>query len=98
MPALPRHADQHLTIGGILATAQRLHATTGRPIVFLMQYPLDRAIVRRRWSEGSLGDVVARPGEVAAFLSATRHIARPIALLQYGYFDESYDVYLLDGP
>ena len=92
---LTRHADQHLTIGGILATAQRLHTVTGRPVVMLMQYRLDRRAAWRRWSEGPLGDVVARPGETAAFLDATRPVALPISLLRYGSFDEAYDVYVL---
>ena len=92
---LTRHADQHLTIGGILATAQRLHKVTGRPVVLLMQYRLDRRTGWRRWTEGPLGDVVARPGEMAAFLDATRPVALPISLLRYGSFDAAYDVYVL---
>ena len=92
------HAERHLTLGGILATARRLQAATHRPIVILLQQPLPRDAGARFWDEGMLGDTTVRPGEAAAFRAATTLIARPVPLIRYGFVDESYDVYVLKAP
>lgn len=93
-----RHARQHLTLGGILATARALRATTGRPIVILMRHHVGRDADAHHWDEGILGDVDARPGESVAFNDATRLIATPVDLIVYGQFDEHYCVYVLKPP
>ena len=81
--------DLHL--GQILADARAVRARTGRPVVIVTQLRLDPAAPPQTWSEGYLGKLSTTPGEVRAFLAATR----PLARFAPAQTDESYDVYLL---
>ena len=93
-----RDATWHLTLSGILASAQRLQAASHRPVVILLQHPVDPAAGAVSWDEGILGDVAVGPGDAAAFLANARLLATPIDIIRYGYFDERYWVYVLKPP
>lgn len=87
-------AASAVTLDGILATARRLRAETGRPVAIVMQIPLDPRAPPQTWEQGYLGTVSTTPAAVRAFLAGTRRLAR----FGPAQTDESYDVYLLDGP
>lgn len=80
-----------LRLGDVLATARALGARTGRPVVIVTQLRLDPIAPRQTWEQGYIGTFTTTPGEVRAFLSATRRLAR----FAPARTDESYDVYLL---
>ena len=86
-----KKAQVALSLGGILADARRIRAATGRPVVILMQPPLDPAAAPATWQESYLGTLTVTPAEIRAFLAATRHLGH------YGptVTDECYDVYVL---
>lgn len=82
-------ARHRLSLADILADAQRLHRTTGRPVVFLSAAKLqDRRV--KDYPVMFFDRTVQRPDEVRRFLSSTRFLAR----LRPAAGDEEYDVYL----
>lgn len=80
-----------LRVARILSTARALRHRTGQPVVILMQTQLDPNAAERTHDQGILGTLTTEPGEVRAFLDATRRIAA----FPPAETDESYDVYLL---
>jgi len=89
-----RHAKRMIRLSGVLETARRLHAATGRPIVIAMSEPLFRAGTPAWHPRGFYGDMLQSAEELHRFLSETRGLAR-FPLLADG--DESYDVFLYEG-
>ena len=86
---LSNNARHDLSLADILADAERLHAQTGRPVVFLSYIKLqdrhpDKLAVMFRDA------TVLRPEEVRHFWASTRLIAR----LRPAASDEEYDVYV----
>jgi hypothetical protein len=75
----------------LLATARRLRAASGRPVLILMQVPLEPTAPATTWSQGYVGSFSVEPAAVRAFLGATRKIADYAPAIT----DESYAVYLL---
>jgi hypothetical protein len=84
---LANNARRVLTLSDILSDAQRLHASTGRPIVILSHLKVrTRGPTRVMFADATM----MRPAEVARFLTSTRHLAR----LRPSESDEEYDVYV----
>ena len=89
--AFTRAAVRDVTLAEMLATAQALRARTRRPVLTLLQVRLDPAAPSQTWDEAYNGTFSTTPGDVRAFLRATRRLARFAPAIS----DESYDVYLL---
>lgn len=89
-----RHVRQELTLDDVLADARRIAAERDRPVLVLVNRPLDPVHPAARREEGMVGTFEAPSDQVRRFLAATRRVARfgPAAT------DESYDVYLLPAP
>lgn len=86
-------ARLQLTVGDLLAEARRLRSSTGQPVVLLVRERLDLASGERTVAEGYNWQLRLTPADTAAFLSATRHLARfdpPCCT------DEHFDAYVLD--
>lgn len=77
--------------GRLLATAQRLAATTDRPVVILLATSLDGVNTRQVIDRGTFGPLVLDPADIAKFRGATRKLAA----LRTASGDEVYDVYRL---
>lgn len=87
------HAQIELTLDDILATARRLHAATGRPVVIVVQQALDPAAPPIHLPDGYNTFLNLDPASIRRFLGATHRIASFGPVMG----DESYEVYLL-GP
>jgi len=88
-----RQARLQLTVGDLLAEARRLRSSTGQPVVLLVRERLDPAGGERTVAEGYNWQLRLTPADTAAFLGATRHLARfdpPCCT------DEHFDAYVLD--
>ena len=84
-------AERDVSLSEMLATARRLRAATGRPVVVVLKPRLDPRAPAQAWPEHYVGALTTTPGEVRAFLAATRRLARFGPVMT----DETYDVYLL---
>lgn len=88
-----REARLQLTLGDLLAEARRLRSSTGQPVVLLVRERLDLDGGERTVAEGYNWQLRLTPADTAAFLGATRHLARfdrPCCT------DEYFDAYVLD--
>jgi hypothetical protein len=88
-----RSATLDLTLGDILDTATHLHATTGRPVVILLQDRLQPSAPAQSISEAYDWHLTTTPEEVRQFQAST-HL-----LESYGRVsdnDETFDVYVLN--
>lgn len=87
---LSENARRELTLDDVLADAKRLHARTGRPIVFLSHL---RLLPDRKQRMFMMFDdaTTTTPDSVKRFTASTRHIA---TLRGLELADENYDVYV----
>lgn len=87
---LSENARRELTLDDVLADAKRLHARTGRPIVFLSHL---RLLPDRKQRIFMMFDdaTTTTPDSVKRFLASTRHVA---TLRGLQLVDENYDVYV----
>lgn len=91
---LSRNARRLLTLDDVLADADRLHRTTGRPIVFMSHLSLPPAGAgTRRVNMMYHDDTLLDPSSASRFLSSTRLVAR----LRGAGTDEDYDLYVYPG-
>lgn len=79
-----------LSLDDILADAQRLHRSSGRPVVILSTLRLRPSMRRRRHRVLFTQATIVTPENVRRFQSATRRLAR----FDNAATDESYDVYV----
>ena len=89
--AFTKAAERDVTLAETLTTARRLRVRTHRPVLILLQVRLDPTAAAQTWDEGYLGTFSTTPGDVRAFVAATRRLASFAPTIT----DESYDVYLL---
>lgn len=89
-----REARTDLTLGDVLADAQRLGASTGRPVVIVLRLRLRANAPPVRVRSPYVGSFSTSPEQVRRFLAA----ARPLATLRGAVMDETYDVYVLRPP
>ncbi len=89
-----RSVRMELSLSDLLATAQALASQAGRPVLILMEPPLDPAQPARSMDDGYGRHFTIDPAAVRAFLAATTLLTR----FGPAQTDESYGVYLLDRP
>lgn len=87
---LSENARHDLTLGDVLADAQKLHLQTGRPVVFLSHVPLQEAKPQRTSVMFDYTTSIT-PDSVRRFRASTRQIAS-LRGLEIG--DEAYDVFV----
>ena len=85
-------AQLRLTLDDVLATARRVAAETGRPVLILLAERLDASAPARVRQEGYNWELATAPEQVLAFQAATRLLAR----FGPAQTDESFDVYRVD--
>ena len=85
-------AQLRVTLGDVLATARRIAAETGQPVLILLAERLDASAPAQLRREGYNWEFATTPEQVLAFQAATRLLAR----FGPAQTDESFDVYRLD--
>lgn len=89
-----RHAQVDLTTGDLLRTAQNLRKLRGKPVLIVIQRHMNADAPAFTERAGYVGSYSSTPGQVRAFLNATKRIA----VLRPARTDEDYAVYLLKDP
>jgi len=88
-----KNARRYLSLEDILATAGKLRAESGQPVLILLAHRLDPSRPGRNIREGYSWNFLVTPELVQRFLASTRLIAR----FAPAKTDESFDVYLFDA-
>ncbi|WP_300975361.1 hypothetical protein [Sphingomonas sp. LHG3406-1] len=83
-------ARRHFSFPEMLASVERLHRATGRPVVIVLLTPLSDPTTRKTVRTGFLEDMTLDPADFARFERATRRIAS----LGPAKTDESYEVFV----
>lgn len=88
-----RDARIHLSLDSLIDEARGLQASSGRPVIILMQHHLEPGMASSVHEEGFGGSFSMPADQVEGFLSRTRRLAS----FEAAASDESYDVYLVTG-
>ncbi|MET0361204.1 MAG: hypothetical protein ABW048_05560, partial [Sphingobium sp.] len=83
-----------LSVQDILNAAREQGVRYGKPVVILLQNPIESVTAPVRWTKGYVWTLSATPVQVRAFLAATHRLRR----FDGASSDENYTAYLLPRP